>query len=170
MQRIVLRHGIIAGLILAGALLLSTQFMDAMTDHVLGQVIGYLTMLVALSFIFVGIKRYRDLALEGKITFKRALLVGLYISLIASIFYVATWMIITELILTDWMDQYAVSYLEGLVSNEASEAEIEEGRVLMQRYKEMYENPWKKMGVTFLEIFPVGLLVSLVAALILKRK
>ena len=170
MQRLVLKHGIIAGLILASALFLSTLFMDAMTDHVLGQVIGYLTMLVAFSFIFVGVKRYRDGELEGRITFKQALLVGLYISLIASIFYVASWMIITEFILTDWMDQYANSYLNDLSSKDASETEIGEGKALMEQYKEMYENPWKKMGVTFLEIFPVGLLVSLVAALILKRK
>lgn len=170
MKRIVWTHGVLSGLILSAALLFSTRFMDTMTDHFIGQLIGYTTMLIAFSFVFIGIKRYRSGVLGGKITFKQAFVIGLSISTVASIFYVVTWMFITEYIITDWMDQYATSYLEDLNNKGATEEEIEEGRILMDGYKVMYKNPWKKIGITFLEIFPVGLLVSLLAAAILKKK
>ena len=55
------------------------------------QLVGYLTMMVALSLIFVGVKRYRDRVLGGVIRFGTALGLGLGISAVAGVIYVIGW-------------------------------------------------------------------------------
>ena len=67
MKRIVLVLGIISGIIVSGMLFIS--FIDDIVDFENGKVVGYLTMTIALSTIFFGIKTYRDKHQNGIIKF-----------------------------------------------------------------------------------------------------
>lgn len=70
MLRIILIFGTIAGLIVGGAgFCLTVAWADNPPSMSLGAVFGYLIMLVALSAVFVGIKRHRDRNLGGVIRF-----------------------------------------------------------------------------------------------------
>jgi hypothetical protein len=40
----------------------------------------------------------------------------------------------------------------------------------MEQFQEMYKNPFVKIGVTYMEILPVGLLVSLISAGLLRKR
>jgi len=53
--------------------------------------VGYLVMLMAMSLIFVGVKRYRDQTLGGVIKFWPALGLGVGIAVVAGIAYVIGW-------------------------------------------------------------------------------
>src|SRR3546814_10862058 len=92
MGRNILKYGVIAGLVVAagmwGTLL---AFGGDMPHGWFGLALGYLSMLVALSAVFVGIKRHRDVDRGGVIGFGPAFGVGLGISLVAGIFYVLAW-------------------------------------------------------------------------------
>ena len=130
---------------------------------------GYLVMVVALSLIFVGIKRYRDHELGGAIRFGTAMLVGLGIAAVASVIYVGLWEI--NLSLTDhaFIEDYTSSLIAG---READGVEGEELAALvaeMEVMKERYANLLIRLPMTFLEIFPVGLGVALVAAAVLRN-
>lgn len=131
--------------------------------------VGYAMMLVALSTVFVALKRRRDRELGGVIKFWPAFGTGLLISLIAGVIYALTWEAALAITGYDFADQYAA----GLVAREraagASAARIAEVTARMEAFKTQYANPIVRLPMTFVEIFPVGVLVSLVSAALLRN-
>lgn len=168
MKKSILTYGVIAGLIVSSLMLITFSGSGVNLEY--GHLIGYSTMILAFATIFVAIKTQRDKHLGGKINFSKAFKIGLGISLIASLCYVITWMIMSETVAKDFMAQYYQHAIENLNNSSLTPGEIEEKIAQMDKMQEMYKNPVYKIGITFLEIFPVGLLVSLIAAFILKRK
>ncbi len=131
--------------------------------------VGYLIMIVALSMIFVGIKRYRDRELGGVIKFGTAIFLGLGITLVASVIYVAVWEVNLELTDHAFIDQYTESIIAGKQAEGVEGAELEALTAEMATLKQRYANPLFRVPMTFLEIFPVGLLISLLAAAVLRN-
>ncbi|HKU14890.1 MAG TPA: DUF4199 domain-containing protein [Steroidobacteraceae bacterium] len=129
---------------------------------------GYLVMLVALTFIFVGVKRYRDVERGGVIRFGAAFAVGLAIATAAGVAYVAVWEV--YLALTDYafMDQYVAGIMRARQAEGAAPAALAQEMAKLESLRASYANPLFRIPMTFLEIFPVGLLVSLVSALLLR--
>lgn len=135
-----------------------------------GMIYGYASMLLAFSLIFVGIKNYRDKYNNGYVSFGKAFRIGLYISLIASTIYVGTWLINYFYFMPDFMDKYAAHVIERMKTSGATDAAIAEKTKEMADFKVLYQNPFINAAVTYMEILPIGLLISLIAAAILKRK
>jgi len=166
MKKNVIICGFIAGPIsISGFFLMSSNM-----DFEKGMVYGYASMLLAFSLIFVGIKNYRDKYNNGLVSFGKAFRIGLYISLIASTIYVMTWLINYFYFMPDFMDKYATHVLDDLKASGATQAIIDKKTVEMAKFKVMYQNPFFNALVTYMEILPIGLLISLIAAAILKRK
>lgn len=166
MLRTILTFGVAAGLIVIvpmGLMMTFGEFGEA--TH--SMVTGYAVMLLAFSLIFVGVKRHRDRALGGVIRFLPALLAGLGISVVAAIIYVIGWEI--TLALTDYafMTDYAAATIEAARAKGASTVELAKITTDMEAMKTMYANPLFRLPMTFVEIFPVGLLVSIVTAALL---
>ena len=169
MKRTVWTFGLIAGAILSVMMVATIPFMDRIgMDN--AEVIGYTTIIAAFLLIFFGIKSYRDNQAGRKITFGRALLVGALINVVASACYVATWQIIYYRITPDFVEKYADHEIEKQRAKGATEAELAKTRADMAKFRELYRNPLINAGITFLEPFPVGLIVSLVSAGILRRR
>lgn len=167
MKKIVLTYGLIAGLIVSIWMFATISISDAITQSDLGMYLGFTAMLVAFAFIFVGIKNYRDKYNGGWITFGSGFKIGLYISLIASTMYVVSWLIDFYFFIPDFMDKYMAASIEKLKAAGASAAEIQEQADFAALYK---NNPLVCALFTYVEILPLGLVVSVIAALILKRK
>jgi hypothetical protein len=168
MSRIILIFGIAAGLIVAVPMCLlvaNAEPGSAATSHFT----GYLIMLLALSLVFLGVKRLRDRELGGAIRFVPALLAGLGISAVAGVIYVIGWEI--TLAVTDFafVDSYSSSAVEAARAKGASADEIEAVIAKMDEFRRQYANPFFRLPVTFIEIFPVGLLISLVSAALLRN-
>lgn len=168
MKRIVLTYGLIAGVIVSAMMWFTLG--DGDHDWENGEMIGYTTMVIALSSIFFGVKAYRDKHLGGSISFGKAFLTGLYITLIASTLYVATWMVISANMEQDFMESYIAHTEAKLKESGTPEAEIAAEVEQMRAMGELYKNPVVKVGFTYMEILPVGLLISLVCAAMLKRR
>jgi Protein of unknown function (DUF4199) len=172
MKKNVLVFGLISGLVVSIVMGINMVIMSksANADHGAGSmVIGYLIMLVAFSFIFVAVKNYRDKQNGGVISFGKAFKMGLLIALIASTMYVIMWALLYNFYMPDFMDKYSAKMIEEARATSAP-AELQKVIDEMNGYKEMYKNPLFFALFTYMEILPVGLLVSLVTALILKRK
>ena len=161
------------GAILVLMLGLSLAFMDGRSSDPAmryGELIGYTTMIVAFSLIFVGVRKYRDEHLGGAITFGIAFQLGILITLVASVIYVAGWMVLSELMAPDFMERYTEFTIRSLEEKGASISEIAETRAAAEHYTELYKNPLIKVGMTLMEVFPVGLIITIISALILRRK
>ena len=169
MKKIVLVNGIIGGFITAGMFLVTMGLYHKNGDFEGGMWFCYASMLLAFSLIFVAIIRFRDKYNGGAVSFGKAFRIGLYITLIASTIYVVTWLIDYYVFIPDFAEKYAEAAINKLKAAGATATEIASTTKQMDSFKEMYKNPVMVILFTYLEILPVGLLLSLVAALILKR-
>lgn len=170
MKKNILICGLIAGAIVGVMLMVSVSMCYQKGNFEGNMWVGYASMLAAFSLIFVGIKNFRDKYNQGIVSFGQAFKIGLSITLIASTVYVVVWLIDYYLFIPDFMDRYAAYILESARSAGESLTEIEDKTKEMDSYKEMYKNPLMVILMTYMEIVPVGLVVSIISALILKRK
>jgi hypothetical protein len=170
MKKNVLVFGLIAGTIVSAFMVFGMNKLMSTQNYDGSMVLGYASMIIAFSFVFVGIKNYRDKYLNGSITFGKAFMTGLWITLIASTMYVIVWAIDYHYFLPDFMDKYSAHMVEQLKSSGLPQAEMDAKLEEMKSMKEMYKNPVWFSLFTYLEILPVGLLISLISSLILKRK
>jgi hypothetical protein len=171
MRKTVLTFGLLSGAVVA--LLTSILLplcMRGGVDLRWGELIGYSAMVLAFLFVFFGVRSYRERT-GGALTFGRAFRVGILIVLVSSTFYVVAWEIVYfGGIWPDFMTDYSEHHVARLEAKGASAEEVAAERAKMARLAELYENPFFNAGVTFLEVFPVGLVVALVSAAILRRR
>jgi len=172
MKKTVIVFGLTAGVILSIFLFATVPFMkhmdaDSMTTSMF---INYTVQILTFSLIFFAIRQYRDKYNNRLISFGRAFRIGLWISLIGSAFYVITWAIIYNTMIPDFMDIMGTAQVDAAIKKGASAIEIADIRQQIADGKALYSTWYGFVGITLLEIFPTGLVVSIIAALALKRK
>lgn len=167
MGRIILVYGVIAGVTVA--VLMRIAMMLLPEGGTGGVIAGFSSMIIALTFVFIGTKRYRDIELGGVIRFGKALAVGFGIAAIATVFYVAAWEL--YLYFTDYtfMDEYTRIALEQAQQAGKSASEITALAKEMAGFKDLYANPFSRMAVTAMEISPVALLMPIISAALLRN-
>lgn len=165
----ILKYGLIAGLVVGIALFATTVATNGQPPPGYGMALGYLTMLIALSAVFVGIKRYRDVERGGVIRFWPAFGMGLGISVVASVLYVLSWEAALAFTGVDFPAVFANAMLERQKAKGMSAEGLAALAQEMEAFKLQYAKPMIRMPMTFAEIFPVGLLVSLVSAGLLRN-
>ena len=167
MGRIVLVYGTIAGLTVA--LLMRIAMMLFPEGGTAGMVVGFASMIVALSFVFVGVKRYRDVELGGVIRFGKAFGVGLGIAAIATCFYVAAWELYLYSTDYSFVDDYTRIALEEARQAGKSAIEIAAMAKELEGFKALYGDPFSRMAITASEISPVAILMPLLSAALLRN-
>jgi hypothetical protein len=169
MTPVILRYGILAGLIVSLPWLVYMLTLPADGHMTHSMLLGYTLMIVAFSMVFVGIKQYRDRSLGGVIKFGKAFVLGLGISAVASLIYVLGWEICMAFSKYDFIEAYSKFILDDARAHGAGPAEMERAAAQAADFARMYRNPIYRMSFTFIEIFPVGILVSLISAALLRN-
>jgi len=137
MKKIILTFGFIAGAIVSVMMFITMPMYDSGTlNFENGEIVGYTTMVIALSMVFVGIKSYRDHHLNGSITFGQGFKVGILITLIASLLYVISWEICYHTIASDFTEKYSDYYLENLKKKGSTDAEVQEAVTYLDTFEE----------------------------------
>ena len=170
MQSTILRYGLLSGACAAVLMLITVWYNHSNPDYENGAYFGYAGILLSMLFVFFGVRSYRDRWNGGALSFGKGFQVGILIALISCLCYVVTWMIVYETLMPDFMDKYMAHALEQMRQAGKSELEIQEQTAEMMQYKEMYKSPVTRFLITFIEPFPVALGVTLVSALVLKRR
>ena len=171
MLKRILWPGIAAGLITGGVLFIGTLTAgDNMAEggHG-GALLGYASMLLALSLIFFAIKRQRDITQGGVIKFLPAFGMGLAISAVAALIYAIGWEISLATTGLDFGGAYTQAAIESAREKGMSGEELAAYEAKMQGFADMYANPLYRIPITMLELFPVGVIVSLISALLLRN-
>lgn len=166
-MRYALVYGGLSGAVAISVLVFSLAF--NLPNHTHSLWFGYLVMLVALSLIFVGVKRYRDVECGGVVSFGRAFLIGIGIALVAAVIYALGWELYLAVSGKDFMAEYTASILDRMRVDGATPAAIAAKTAEMRAMAEAYRNPLFRLPMTFVEIFPVGLVVTLVSAALLRN-
>jgi len=170
MKKIIFTCGLIGGLISISWFIFSQQVFKANMSMSESLFFGYASMVLAFSLIFVGVKNYRDNYNDGIISFGKAIKIGLLITAVASTVYVVVWLIDYYFFMPDYLDKYAAAMLAELKARHASQPTIDKEMAQAAEYAKMYKNPLFNALLTYTEIVPVGVVISLIAALILKKK
>jgi len=168
MRKTILTYGVISGLISAS---LMVMLVTLIGDHgTKGMLFGYAAMVLSFLLVYFGIRSYRDNVGGGQISFGKAFGVGILITLISCTFYVVTWEILYFNFMHGFMDSYAASVVAKLKASGASAAVIQAKVAEMAKFKQQYENVFFNAAMTFIEPFPVGLVMTLVSAGVLRKK
>src|SRR5208282_1556163 len=169
MRKIIVTFGLISGAISSLMMIAIVTFGDRIGfDR--GAIIGNTSIVLSFLMVFFGIRTYRDNIGDGQITFLKAFAVGLSITLISCIFYVVTWEVIYYNFIPGFWDAYGAHLVEKLTASGASPAAIQAKLEQVRRYKELYKNPLFNAALTFIDPFPIGLVITLISALVLRRK
>lgn len=171
MKKIALTFGLISGVVLAAMTAVMIPLcMSGAISWDKSEIIGYTSMVLAFLLVFFGIRSYRENIAGGAITFGKAFQVGILITLITCAVYVVSWEIVYFSFIPDFDELYTAHLIEKMRAEGATPAAIEAKEEEMARFRKLYANPFFNAGITFMEVFPVGLVVTLVSAAILRRR
>jgi hypothetical protein len=168
MKKTVWTFGLISAAVMAVFMCATLPFINALGNH--SYIVGYAGIVAGFLLVYFGVRSYRDNVLHGTIGFGRAFTVGLLIATIGSVGYVATWEVLYFEFMPDFYAKYAQSAVDQARKNGKSEAEITSTRASMDAMTKSAENPAWVAATTFVEPLPVGLMIALVSAGILRRK
>src|SRR5277367_2789564 len=169
MKKTVLTFGLIAGLIISVCMGLSLLLADKIgSGH--SMALGYTIMVASLLLIYFGIRSYRDNTLAGRISFGRAFACGILITLITTVCYVAMWEVLYFNFMPHFMDSYFAAQIHKVQSSGLDPATTAAQVTAIQRSQHLYQNPFVNMAYTFIEPFPVGLVITLISAAVLRKK
>lgn len=169
MKKTVLTFGLISGAISAAMMLVTLPFADKIGFEK-GAIIGYTAIVLSALLVFFGVRSYRENAAGGRLTFRRGFAVGILITLLSNLCYVATWEVVYFKFMPDFADKYAAHMIERAKSSGASQEAVEKKVREAQQFKEMYKNPVVNVALTSAEVFPIFLGVTLLSAAILRKK
>ena len=170
MKKNVLTFGLISGLIMSvlmgGSLLLADKIGSGHNSLVL----GYTIMVASFLLMYFGIRNYRDNNLAGQISFGRAFACGILITLISSVCYVLMWEFLYFNFMPHFMDGYFAAQIHKLQSSGLDPATTAARVAAIQHSQQLYQNPLVNMAYTLMEPLPVGLLITLISAALLRRR
>ncbi len=169
MKKTILVFGLISGAIASVLMSATVPFADRIGfDR--GEIIGYSVIVLSFLLVFFGIRSYRDNVGNGQITFGRAFAIGISITLISCVCYVITWEVLYYNFLTGFMDKYGAYLVAKAQASGASAQAVQAQLQEVERFRKLYANPLTNALLTFTEPFPVGLLITLISAAVLRRK
>jgi hypothetical protein len=169
MKRVVLRYGLLSGVALAVMMALTVPF----EHHIgasLGMAVGYTIMVLSFLVVFVGVKQYRDVECGGSISFARAFGAGVLMMLISCACYVAMWEVMVATVEKNFARDYAAGMVKRAQHSGLQGAALEAKMAEIRKFEVTYANPLYRMGMTLLEPLPVGIVMALVTAGVLRRK
>jgi hypothetical protein len=169
MKKTVLTFGLISGVmisVLMDASLLLAKKIGA--GH--SMLLGYTIMVASFLLVYFGIRTYRDNTLAGEISFGRAFACGILITLITTVCYVASWEVLYFNFMPHFMDSYFAAQIHQVQSSGLDPATTAAQVAAIERSQQLYQNPFVNMAYTFIEPLPVGLLITLLSAAVLRRK
>jgi len=169
MKKTVLVFGLIGGLVIS-ALMLGTIPFAKKIGFDKSEFVGYTVMVLSFLMVFFGIRSYRENVGFGTVSFGRAFAVGALITLITSVCYVVTWEIMYFKLMPNFLNDYSTYLVEKMRASGASQQMIDAKLQQMKQFKQMYDNPFVNAAISFVEPLPVGLIITLISSLVLRKK
>jgi Protein of unknown function (DUF4199) len=169
MKKTVLTFGLIAGVIMSILMDGNVLLADKIGTGRHSLLLGYTILVASFLLIYFGIRSYRDNSLAGQISFGRAFACGILITLITCVCYVVTWEIIYFNFIPHFMDSYFAAQIAKVQASGLDPATTAAKVAEIQHSQQLYQNPLVNMAYTFMEPLPVGIIITLISAAVLRR-
>jgi ABC-type microcin C transport system permease subunit YejB len=169
MKKTIVTFGLISGAISSVTMVVSIPIAHRIGFDK-GPYVGYTGIVLSFLLVFFGIRSYRDNVGNGQITFTKAFALGLSITLLSCLCYIATWEVLYYTVFPNFWDTYGGHLVEKLKASGASPAAVQAKVQEVAKYKELYKNPFINAALTFIEPFPIGLVITLFSAAVLRKK
>ena len=169
MLRIALIYGLLSGIVSCIPFLLFPMSSEATTDMKKATITGLICILLAAALVFLAILSYRK-QLGGAISFREAFVSGLYVSLISALLYASVWEVYYNTRGQKFVEVYTTMQVRQMEKDKKPVTEIEKRKQEMKKWGDDYRKFPVRFITTVGEVLPVGIVVSLIAAAILKRK
>jgi hypothetical protein len=166
MKKVIWIYGLVIGTVISTHTIIMMNMMVNNPDLKTNDLLGYAALIAMFSIIFFGIRQYRNRYSNGLISFGKAFKIGAWIALIGSTMYVLFGLGYYYLFLPEYLDAYIQHVLNSCTSAEELASKTRE----MANFKEMYKNPFFAILISYMEVLPLGLVVALISALLLKIK
>jgi hypothetical protein len=170
MKSFVVKFGLISGAISVALMFLTFVLLQGPWLFENGVYVGYAGMVLSFSVIFLGVRSYREQVGQGSVSFGKAFQAALLMALISSCCYALAWLVISHFFYPDFWDHYIQHEMNSLRQSGAAETVLQEKMKKMEEYKSMTANPILNALFAFVEPLPVGFIVALISAAILRRK
>ena len=169
MKKTVINYGLLSGVFVATMMGVSAYLFNKYPQSNASEIVGFMSMFLAFSLLFPATKSFRDKHNNGVMTFGQGFLLGLGISFIASTIYVITWSVEFHFFFPDFMDKYSSRMIEQVKASgmSADKMQIKLNELAEQQVN--YKKPWYFILATYSEIFPIGILFSLISAFLFRR-
>lgn len=168
MKKVVIRYGLLASLLIVVLSAIDMFLIAKVAGAEIQEIAGYLTMLISMVFVFLGIRHYRDMVNGGFLSFGEGMKVGVLIVLIPSLFFGIFDILYTEVINPGWMEQYYLDYESKLKATIPAD-KLESALKDLQAQKEIFSNPFLQFLLMALTVFIIGLIVTIISSLTLKK-
>lgn len=150
MKSTLTKYGLFA-LLSAAVLFLAALVLGKELSYSTQEVIGYLSIIISLSFVFFGIKHFRDKENDGHITLGKAFTIGILISILAALGFAMIDFLYTAVINPKFIDEYVAT--------------------MKAKGEEMEDYSSSSLALfMFAIVFVIGIIVTLLSAFILQRK
>ena len=174
MRKVVLTVGLLAGAIIAALVWITAALAERdLIKFERLEILGYASMIIALSMVFFGIKSYRDNQGNGNLTFWKGVQVGALISVIAGVMYFAgafSYGMVSPGFEDNFMRKFTELKVSQLQAQGASQADIDKGTAEVETMRVLFKNPLLFFLVCMMEILPVGIIVTLLSAALLRKR
>jgi hypothetical protein len=168
MKKTTLRYGLYATVLLVALSAVDFFIIAKLAGPAVQEIAGYLTMLLSMVFVFIGIRHYRDQVNGGSLSFVQGLKIGLLIIIIPSVCFGLFDILYTEVIHPGWMNEYYVAYAERLKTSTPPD-KLDAVLKKMNEEKEMFSNPLIQFLLMSLTVFIIGFIVTIISAITLRR-
>jgi Protein of unknown function (DUF4199) len=169
MKKNVWKYGLLSGLAMAILVAVVVPF-EHHTNARWSMAFTYTLMVLSFLIVFVGVKHYRDTECGGSLTFGRALAAGVLMMLISCVCYVAMWEVLNATLEKNFAHEYSAAMVKHAQNSGLQGAALERKIAEAHKFEVMYSNPFYRASMTLLEPLPVGIVMALVTAGILRRK
>ncbi|MFM2231276.1 MAG: hypothetical protein RL607_2534 [Bacteroidota bacterium] len=169
MKSIIYKYGFISSVLIVLFMIASTVLFIQMDNEPLSMTLGFAGMLVGFASIFIALEKYKK-AQGGTLSFMDGLKIGGCIALLGSLSYTLVWMLEFQFVFPDFMDKFSASQIEHLHQSKLSPDVIASEVKKIQEMAVNYKNPVYRFGITLVEILPIGLFITFLAAIILRKK
>ena len=170
MKSFVIKFGFISGGISVALMFLTFVLLRGPWLFENGVYVGYAGMVLSFSVLFLGVRSYRDQVGQGAISFGKAFQAGLLMVLISCCCYAIAWLFINHFFYPNFADDYMQHTMDRLRQSGASEAVLQQKMKMLEEFKSMTANPIVNALITFVEPLPVGFIVALFSAAVLRKK